>query len=239
MYGILCALALSALVAASNAAAFENPDRQAPEDLARARASVERDFEGAVSVRSLSLRQKTQILSKYAAIDPKHEVPSDLLANALVFFDANRDKFNNQNYLSIVNFKSRSDAARFFLVSLLDGSVEKYHTTHGAGSDVDQDGIAESFGNVIDSGKSSLGFVRTAEVYQGTYKRALRLDGLSTTNSNIRERAVVFHGWDGAHESNVLQGLSLGCIAVDWRVKDAILDKIKEGSLMYVGVSKK
>jgi hypothetical protein len=54
----------------------------------------------------------------------------------------------------------------------------------------------------------------------------------------MRERAVVFHGWDKVHEANVKQGLSWGCITLDWQFKDLVLEKIKEGSLMYVGVSK-
>ena len=124
---------------------------------------------------------------------------------------------------------------RFFLVDMTTGAVEKYHTTHGEGSDVDNDGIAESFGNVPNTGKSSLGFVRTAEVYEGTYKRAVRLDGLSETNTKIRDRAIVFHGWEKTVEGNVIQDRSQGCITLDYKVKDSVLDKIKEGSLINVG----
>jgi hypothetical protein len=218
---------------------MENPDKQSPGEISAAKARIARDFGSprARSPSSLSATERAQVQAKYAYLDPNHLVPADLLATATAYFDQNKASFPNQKYITVVDFKPRSDAYRFYLVSMADGSVERYHTTHGQGSDPNETGYAESFGNVEGSGKSSLGFVRTAEVYVGTYKRSVRLDGLSDTNSNIRERAVVFHGWDGVHEANVIQGLSEGCIALDYAVKDGVLDKIKEGSLMYVGVA--
>lgn len=216
----------------------EGFDRQSDEEIEAARQQIEREFADAIQPRMLTEQQQAGILANYGHLDPKKEVPTDLLKEALVYFDANKSKFPNQTHITIVDFKKKSKESRFFLINLETGAVEKYHTTHGVGSDKNDDGLAESFGNVENSGKSSLGFVRTAEVYTGKYKRSVRLDGLSKTNSNIRKRAVVFHGWDNVHEANVKQGLSWGCITLDWDVKDAVLDKIKEGSLMYVGVSK-
>jgi hypothetical protein len=215
----------------------ENPDVQTADEIAAAKAKVAHDFAKAKLPSALSASEMQAIKAKYAYLDPNHEVPADLLQTATAYFAQNQSSFPNQGYITVVDFKPRSDAYRFFLVNMTDGSVEKYHTTHGTHSDEDKDGIAESFGNDVGSGKSSLGFIRTAEVYSGTYHVAVRLDGLSDTNSNIRERAVVFHGWDGVHEANVIQGWSWGCITLDWTVKDAVLAKIKEGSLMYVGVS--
>jgi hypothetical protein len=228
---------LACLLASPLSALADGPDRQSPEEVAAARRQIARDFAGAVNPDQLTEDETAWLLAPLAKIDPNHEVPADLLKTALTYFQANKSGFPNRDYITVVDFKPRSDHYRFFLINMKDGSVEKYHTTHGEGSDPDDTGYASTFGNVINSGKSSLGFVRTAEVYTGTYKRAVRLDGLSTTNSNIRERAVVFHGWDGVHEANVLQGLSAGCITLDWSVKDGVLDKIKNGSLMYVGVS--
>lgn len=228
-----------ATVAFATVVSHDGFDRQSPEEVKMARDQIKSEFADVVEPREVSAFQATAILKNYDYLDPNHEVPSDLLRTAVLYFDANKAKFKNQNYLTVVDFAPRSDHYRFFLVNLKNGAVEKFHTTHGAGSVTDDEGYARSFGNVIDSGKSSLGFVRTAEVYVGTYHRSLRLDGLSTTNSNIRERAIVFHGWDGVKEENVLQGLTLGCIALDWAVKDEVLDKIKEGSLMYVGVSQR
>jgi hypothetical protein len=171
-------------------------------------------------------------------LDPKHWVPANLLRDAVTYFDANKAHFKNKNYITIVDFTPRSNKYRFFLIDMKTGAVERFHTTHGMGSDENKDGYAESFGNENGSGKSSLGFVRTAEVYSGNFGPSVRLDGLSATNSNLRARSVVFHGWDGVKEGDVIQGLSRGCITLDWKFKDAVLEKIKEGSLLYVGLSK-
>lgn len=216
----------------------EGYDKQSPEEIEQARAKIERDFAGAIMPSHFSALQKARILAQYSHLDPSNEVPNDLLKQAVIYFDANKSRFPNQSHITIVDFKKRSDKSRLYLINMAMGAVEKYHTTHGLNSDKNEDGYAESFGNVVNSGKSSLGFMRTAEVYSGKFKRSVRLDGLSSTNSNVRERAIVFHGWDGVKEADVIQGLSWGCITLDWKVKDGVLDRIKEGSLMFVGVSK-
>lgn len=216
----------------------EGVDRQTPEEIARAKEIIARDFADAIELEKINAVRFKTIMAKYSYLDPDNLVPDDLLEQAVVYFDANKDKFKNQDYITIVDFKPRSDKSRLFLIRMSDGVVERYHTTHGVGSDPGKTGTATIFGNEINSGKSSLGFVRTAEVYSGTYKRALRLDGLSVTNSNMRERAVVFHGWDDVHEADQIQGWSWGCITLDWKVKDSVLDKIKDGSLLYAGVAK-
>lgn len=216
----------------------EGFDKQSPQEILWANLKIQVDFADAINPAILSADVQARMLAKYRFVDSKAEVPQDLLSQALLYYDANKDKFPNQAYMTIVDFAPRSDHSRFYLINMTDGSVEKYHTTHGIGSDPKKTGYATMFGNVINSGMSSLGFIRTAEVYSGKYKVSIRLDGLSDTNSNIRERAIVFHGWNGVHEADVIQGWSWGCITLDWKVKDAVLDKIKEGSLMYVGVSK-
>ena len=216
----------------------ENPDVQSPEEIAQAREAVERDFPRLTDPDEVSAAGASSVLTRYPHLDPERVVPKDLLQVAVTYFEQNKNGFPNKDYITVVDFSRRSDRYRFFLVDMTTGAVETYHTSHGRGGDVDDDGVAESFGNVPNSQKSSLGFARTAEVYSGTYGRAIRLDGLSTTNSKIRERFIVFHGWKQTYEANVIQGRSAGCITLDYAVKDPVLEKIKEGSLMYVGVSK-
>ena len=43
---------------------------------------------------------------------------------------------------------------------------------------------------------SSVGRALVAERYEGRYGVAYRLDGLDATNSNLRSRCVVLHGWE-------------------------------------------
>jgi hypothetical protein len=214
----------------------EGIDVESPAEIARAHAKIDALFNDAVQPEALSPSEQIQILSKYGHIDPRNEVPTDLLKTALLYFDKNQDKFSNKNYIAIVDFKPRSDKYRLFIINIASGAVEKYHTTHGLHSD--KNGYAVAFGNVVNSGKSSLGFIRTDHDYVGKFGRAVRLDGLSSTNSNVRERAVVFHGWDEVHEKNVIQGLSWGCITLDYAIRDHVLDEMQDGALMYVGVSK-
>lgn len=229
---------LALLLAATPVFAQENPDIQSEEEIAKAEAQIAEEFKDAVEPSDfMTASQQNRVMDAYAHLDPNKLVPADLLKNAVNYFDANKARFKNQDYLTVVDFKPRSNLYRFFLVDLKTGAVTRFRTTHGAGSDANNDGYAESFGNVEGSSKSSLGFARTAEVYSGNFGRSLRLDGLSSTNSNIRRRAVVFHGWDYVKEANVLQGLSKGCITMDWNYKDSVLEKIKGGSLLYTGVS--
>ncbi len=224
----------SARVGQEALATSENADIEDAQAIKSANEAVLRDFGSLTDPGDVA---KAGLPEGYEYLDPNHEVPPALLEEAIAFYDKNQTAFPNRDYITVVDLGLRSDHYRFFLIKMADGSVEKYHTTHGRGGDVDDDGWAESFGNVPSSQKSALGCVRTAEVYSGTYKRSIRLDGLSTTNSKIRERAIVFHGWDNVHEANVIQGRSAGCITLDWAVKDGVLDKIKEGSFMYVGAS--
>lgn len=43
---------------------------------------------------------------------------------------------------------------------------------------------------------SSLGRALVAERYEGRYGVAYRLDGIDATNSNLRPRCIVLHGWE-------------------------------------------
>jgi L,D-transpeptidase catalytic domain len=215
----------------------ENPDRESWSKIKAAREKIAREFADVVEPEELFEKQALRALSGYGHLDPNRWVPSNLLANAVLYFDKNKTKFKNQNYISVVDFSPRSNNYRLFIVNLKTGRVQRFRTTHGVGSDVNNDGFAESFGNVPGSRKSSLGYARTAEVYYGAFGRSLRLDGLSSTNSKMRERAVVFHGWEPVVEANVIQPRSYGCVTIDTDFRDGVIDQIKNGSLMLVQLS--
>ncbi len=211
----------------------ENPDQELQEKVLQVRKQIEAEFSDAEE----NLNQKDFDISAYNHLDPKGWVPTDLLKKAVIYFEKNKSKFRNQKYMTVVDFSPRSNMHRFFIIDLISGSVDRFRTTHGAGSDTNKEGYAESFGNVPDSKKSSLGYVRTAEVYSGSFGRSLRLDGLSSTNSRMRERAIVFHGWAPVVEANQLQPLSWGCVTSDLDYRDGIINKIKNGSLMLIDLA--
>ena len=52
------------------------------------------------------------------------------------------------------------------------------------------------FSNEEGSHLTSLGRALVAERYEGRYGVAYRLDGLEESNSNLRPRCVVLHGWE-------------------------------------------
>jgi hypothetical protein len=213
----------------------DGQDVPSTRQLLEANAAIVRDFAKPGSRKQVSAERGTSILNRYHYIDPTGIVPPDLLLQTLLYFDLNKPSFANQNYIAVVDFMPRSDHYRFYLINMQDGSVERFHTTHGTNSD--EDNYARIFSNVVNSDESSLGYIRTGEVYYGQFDRSMRLDGLSPTNSNLRARAIVVHGFDGVEEANVIEPFTWGCIAFDWTVKDGIIDKLHDGALMYAGMS--
>lgn len=165
-------------------------------------------------------------------------VPPKALAEALNFLQENKAQFSNTEYLSIINYAPASSEKRFFIVHLQTGKVWALHVAHGAGSDRNHDGIAEAFSNLPGSNATSLGFYRTGEIYMGKHGPSLRLDGLSSTNSNARDRAIVIHGADYVQEDSPIQGRSWGCPAVAQHNRDAVIERLKGGSLLYATLEK-
>lgn len=179
----------------------------------------------------------TSILAKYDHLDPNRQVPTDLLKKAVLYYDQNYSKIANKTYLSVIDFKKKSSLPRFFIINMNTGAVWAIRTAHGKNSDLNHDGYADSFSNTSGSNQSSLGIYRAAETYSGSHGLSLRLDGLSSTNSNARARAIVIHGADYVQESNVIQGRSWGCPAVSMGNRTEVINRLKGGSIIYAGLS--
>ena len=115
---------------------------------------------------------------------------------------------------------SKPATEKRFTVINLDGPVPTVlmHTTvaHGTGSDPDGDGVIERFSNQPNSNATSLGTYRVAEPYHSDKWNSIayRLDGLDATNSNARQRAVVFHPSRYVREDYA--GRSWGCPAISF-----------------------
>lgn len=165
-------------------------------------------------------------------LDPDQLIPQKLLKTALNYYDNNISKIKNQRFLTIIDYRQHNSKERFYLVDMQSGHVETYLTAHGKNSDPDFDGYATLFSNVEDSKKTSLGFFLTAETYFGSNGYSLRLDGLSSTNSNARLRAIVIHGADYVVPGDKI-GRSYGCPALEMSIHQDVIDRIKGGSLIY------
>jgi hypothetical protein len=230
----LLATAFFAVAACGSAADFatlpDDPEMESPSQPESEKSSSAPTVADAVAV---SESTKEQILKLYDYVDPKREVPTDALETALLYYHNNKASIKNQNYLSVIDFRKKSTLKRFFIIEMKSGTVWSIRTAHGKGSDANHDGFAETFSNKSGSNASSVGFYKAAETYQGKYGTSLRLDGLSSTNSNARARAVVIHGADYVQEKEVIQGRSWGCPAVAFANRDKVMSYLKGGSIIY------
>ena len=162
------------------------------------------------------------------------DVSEQAVINAFEYFDENHEEFENQEWITIFDIKKHSGQKRFYVINMKTGDVKAVHTAHGKNSDSNHDGYATNFSNKNGSNQSSLGFMKTAETYNGKYKYSLRLDGLEDRNDNVRARAIVIHGANYVNSEWSKMGRSLGCPALDWDIKDWVVDRIKGGSLFYI-----
>lgn len=173
-----------------------------------------------------------EIAEKYSYVDQEKIVPAALLLKTLAYYDANLSKIKNKDYIVVIDFKQHNSKKRFYLINMQSGDVERYLTAHGKNSDPDYDGYATKFSNTSGSNMSSVGFYLTAETYYGDNGYSLRLDGLSSTNSKARARAIVIHGASYVREASLI-GRSYGCPALEVRYAADVINTIKDGSLIY------
>jgi hypothetical protein len=165
-------------------------------------------------------------------LDSEKIIPAYLLKKAIDYFNTHQNQIHNKRYVGIIDFKQHNSKERFYLLDLEGNTVETYLVAHGKNTDQDFDGYADSFSNTVDSLQSSLGFYVTGETYIGENGYSLRLDGLSSTNSNARLRNIVMHGADYVKPGTKI-GRSFGCPAVETRYSFDIIEKIKNGSLLF------
>ncbi len=139
--------------------------------------------------------------------------------------------------LTIADFSKASSAERLFVIDMEKGKI-LFHTlvAHGRNSGLN---YATEFSNKLESNKSSLGFYLTLQTYYGGKGYALRLQGLEKgINDNAFARAIVLHGSDYVTSqfanNNGYLGRSLGCPAVPTRQTKAIINSIKNGSLLFI-----
>lgn len=141
------------------------------------------------------------------------------------------------NLLTLIDFSKPSTEERFFVLDL-DNYIILFSslTSHGQQTG---DNWAKNFSNIPESHQSSLGFFKTAETYYGSKGFSMRLDGLETgINHHARARAIVIHAADYVSNSFIQKhgrlGRSYGCPALPNDLNRPIIEKIKEGSLLFI-----
>ncbi|MGF1688646.1 murein L,D-transpeptidase catalytic domain family protein [Photobacterium japonica] len=145
-------------------------------------------------------------------------------------------KGRKKSLLTIIDYGKPSTEKRFYVIDLKTNTLI-YHTyvTHGVNSGGK---TSTRFSNVVNSRQSSLGTFLTDGTYYGGNGYSLRLDGLTHgVNDNARRRYIVVHGAKYANESfirrNGYLGRSWGCPALPTQLARQIIDKIKNGSVIY------
>jgi hypothetical protein len=146
-------------------------------------------------------------------------------------------KLTNDKIISIVDFSLPSSKKRLFIIDL-DKKRVLFNTyvAHGVNSGKE---FANSFSNIPESNKSSLGFYETMDTYNGKNGYSLHLLGLEKgINDKADSRAIVMHGADYVNE-NLAQkqgyiGRSFGCPAVPEKLHRPIIDQIKNGTCLFI-----
>ena len=146
-------------------------------------------------------------------------------------------KVSNDKILSIVDFSQPSSKKRLFVIDLASNKVVfNTYVAHGSNSGMD---YANQFSNTPSSNKSSLGFYETLNTYMGKNGYSLQLQGLENgINDNANSRAIVVHGAAYVSESYIQSegriGRSWGCPAVPAEMSKPIIDKIKNGTCLFI-----
>lgn len=145
--------------------------------------------------------------------------------------------FAKEELLTIIDFSLPSSKKRLFILDVEEGKV-LYNTlvAHGRGSGKL---MAEKFSNIPESYQSSLGFYETAGTYMGKNGFSMKLVGLEKgINHRAEDRAIVVHAAAYVSEQFVKQqgylGRSHGCPALPEKLNKPIINKIKDGSLMFI-----
>jgi len=110
------------------------------------------------------------------------------------------------------------------------------YVAHGVNSGKE---MANDFSNQPESYKSSLGFYETQSTYSGGHGYSLRLEGLEKgINDNANRRDIVIHGAgyvnEGLIRSQGYIGRSWGCPALPENMYKPIINKIKDGTCLFI-----
>ena len=146
-------------------------------------------------------------------------------------------KISNSRFISIVDFSQPSCKKRLFVIDLINAKVVfNTYVAHGVNSGKE---TANVFSNRPGSNQSSLGFYETSNTYIGGNGYSLRLEGLEPgINDNANRRAIVMHGADYVNENLIhsqgYMGRSFGCPSVPEKMSKPIIDKIKNGSCLFI-----
>ena len=145
-------------------------------------------------------------------------------------------RLNEKELFSIIDFTKDSNSKRFYTIDLQKMKIVFYtYVAHGKKSG---ERVPNSFSDVIESNKSSIGFYITGSTYNGSNGYSLMLHGDEKGyNSNLAKRSVVIHAADYANEDYIARngrmGRSLGCPALPENINTEVINTIKEKTMIF------
>jgi hypothetical protein len=177
-------------------------------------------------------KQKEIIYAEAGNINPKV-----LHLSLVAYVKARLQGLDKKELLTVIDYSKPSTEKRLWVFDLKHGRT-LFHTwvSHGKNTG---DLIAKSFSNKKGSLKSSIGvFVTEYVPYMGGNGYSLRLHGLEQgINDNAYDRDIVVHGAWYVNSATIKQhgkiGRSWGCPAVDDKTAPALIDTIKENTVIF------
>lgn len=146
-------------------------------------------------------------------------------------------KLKNETVLTIIDFTKPSFQKRLFILDVVNYKLLfNTYVAHGRNTGIE---YANNFSNTPESFQSSLGFYITTGTYTGNNGFSLRLNGVERgINDLAEERAIVMHGApyvsEGFIKSRGYIGRSHGCPALPEKLNKPIIEKIKNGSCLFI-----
>jgi hypothetical protein len=151
--------------------------------------------------------------------------------------EKHRGKVWLRDLAGVADFSLNSGVPRFYLIDLVGGKMKSFLVTHGAGSDVENDGWLKSFSNINGSKATSRGAYSTRPWYTGKHGLSMRLIGLEQDNYNAEDRAIVIHSSWYANPRMVSEfgrlGRSEGCFVFPEDNLLEILGRLGPGRLLF------
>lgn len=166
---------------------------------------------------------------------------SAVASDALRVFDTawGYDDVDSTAY-AVVDFSLHASEQRMWVFDVFQASLRhRTFTTVGEASDSGLDGWADAFSNLSGSHMSSIGLMKAAELYTGSFGPSVRLDGLEYGyNNKVRSRAIVMHPWNGSAPAYVNANPSTGaaatwgCLGVDPNISNDVRQFLANGGLV-------
>lgn len=146
-------------------------------------------------------------------------------------------KIINSSIIAIADFSESSNKKRLFILDIKNYKILfNTYVAHGQNSGKE---YADNFSNNPNSLASSPGFYVTKETYFGSKGYSLRLEGEEQgINDNALNRGIVMHAAayvnDALAKNRGFIGRSWGCPAVAPELHQAIINKIKNGTCLFL-----